>query len=109
MDHVHTRSVAPPERRKLHRLKRQASNQVNSSHARIILLSSSGIGNREIATRVDRTPQWVRQIIHRFNRGGLGAIEWYPYWHVNHTPRRVSGHQAHVGPNDGRGLGAPAA
>jgi transposase len=88
MDHVRTRTVAPPERRKLHRLKRQATNQVNSSHARIILLSSGGVANREIARQVDRTPQWVRQIIHRFNRGGVGAIEWYPYWHTDKTPRK---------------------
>jgi len=88
MNHVRTRRVAPPERRKLHRMKRQATNQVNSSHARIILLSSGGVANREIAERVDRTPQWVRQIIHRFNWGGVGAIEWYPYWQVRDTPRK---------------------
>jgi transposase len=88
MDKVRTRTIAPPERGKLHRLKRQATNQVNSSHARIILLSSGGLANREIAERVDRTPQWVRQIIHRFNRGGVGAIEWYPYWQVRDAPRK---------------------
>ena len=88
MKTVRVRTVAPPERRKLHRLKRQATNQVNSSHARIILLSSSGVGNREIAELVDRSPQWVREIIHRFNRGGIGAIEWYPYWQVRGTPRK---------------------
>ncbi len=77
-----------PERRKLHRLKRQATNQVNSSHARIVLFSSGGVANREIARLVDRTPQWVRQIIHRFNWGGVEAIEWYPYWHVDNTPHK---------------------
>ena len=35
MDKVRVRTVAPPERRKLHRLKRQLTNQVNSSRARI--------------------------------------------------------------------------
>jgi transposase len=64
------------------------SDCLNSSHARIILLSSGGVANREIAERVDRTPQWVRQIIHRFNDGGLAAIEWYPYWQLHNTPRR---------------------
>lgn len=88
MDKVKVRTVAPPERRKLHRLKRQLTNQVNSSHARIILLSSGRVANREIAERVGRTPQWVRQIIHRFNDGGLAAIEWYPYWQVRDTPRK---------------------
>ncbi len=88
MDRVRVRTVAPPERRKLHRLKRQATNQVNSSHARIVLFSSGGVANREIARLVDRTPQWVRQIIHRFNWGGVEAIEWYPYWHVDNTPHK---------------------
>jgi len=41
------------------------------------------------AERVDRTPQWVRHIIHRFNRGGVGAIEWCPYWQVRGAPRKV--------------------
>lgn len=88
MDKVRVRTVAPPERRKLHRMKRQLTNQVNFTRARMILLSSGNVGNREIAKRVGRTPQWVRQIIHRFNRGGLAAIEWYPYWQVRDTPRK---------------------
>lgn len=82
MDQVRVRTVSPPERRKLHRLKRQKSNQVNSSHARIILLSSGGLCNRHIAWLANRTPQWVRRIIHRFNAYGLAGIEWYPYWHT---------------------------
>ena len=88
MDTIHVRTVAPPERRKLRRMKRQATNQVNSSHARIILLSAGGVSNRRIAELVDRTPQWVRKIIHRFNQGGLGAIEWYPYWQPRGAPRK---------------------
>ena len=88
MDKVRVRTVAPYERRKLRRMKRQLTNQVNSSRARIILLSSGGVCNREIAERVDRTPQWVRRIIHRFNADGLAGIEWYPYWHVPGGPRK---------------------
>jgi transposase len=88
MDTVRARTVAPSERRKLHRMKRQLSSQVNSSHARIILLSSGGVGNGEIAERVDRTPQWVREIIHRFNAAGVGAIEWYPYWQARGGARK---------------------
>ena len=53
MDTVRVRRVAPPEREELHRMKRQRTNQVNSSHARMILLSSGGVRNREIAERVD--------------------------------------------------------
>jgi transposase len=88
MDIVRVRTVSPSERRKLRRLKRQRSNLVNVSHARIILLSSGRVANREIARLVGYTPQWVRQIIHRFNNGGITAIEWYPYWQVRDTPRK---------------------
>lgn len=88
MDTVIVRRVSPPERRQLHRLKRQLSNHVNCSHARIILLSSGRVANREIALRVGYSQQWVRQIIHRFNHGGIGAVEWYPYWQARNTPRK---------------------
>lgn len=88
MDTVMVRTISPPERRKLHRLKQQRTNQVNCSHARIILLSSGRVANREISLRVGCSPQWVRQIIHRFNHGGIGAVEWYPYWQVRNTPRK---------------------
>jgi len=30
----------------------------------------------------------VRKIIHRFNAGGVGAIEWYPYWQGRGGPRK---------------------
>jgi transposase len=90
MDKVHVRRVAPPERRKLHRLKRQRTNQVNSCRARTILLSSGGVGNREIARRVGYTPQWVRVIIHRFNGGGTSAITWYPYFHGPRGPSKFT-------------------
>jgi transposase len=78
MDHVVARRLRPGERRTLRALKRQLSNAVNSRHARIILLSRGGVCNREIAEQVGCTPAWVRQVIHRFNRGGVEAITWYP-------------------------------
>jgi transposase len=87
MDYVRVRMVAPSERRKLHRMKRQRMNQVNSKHARVILLSSGGVGNREIALRVDYSPEWVRKIIHRFNQNGVSAIEWWPCWQTR-GPRK---------------------
>jgi transposase len=90
MNTVRVRTIAPPERRKLDLLKRQLRNQVNASRARIILLSSGGVGNRRIGELVDRTPQWVRKVIHRFNAGGLAAIEWYPYFHVSASPRKFT-------------------
>ena len=80
MDWVRVRAVAPGERRILHRLKRQLLNKVNSKHARVILLSSGGVCNREIAQRVDYSVAWVRKIIHRFNHDGTAGIEWWPYW-----------------------------
>ena len=88
MDKVRVRTITPYERKKLLRMKRQLANQVNSRHARIILLSASGVCNREIARRVDCSPQWVRKIIHRFNQGGLDAITWRPYRQVRGSPRK---------------------
>ena len=79
MDKVVARRLRPHEGRKLHALKRQLSNAVNSRHARIILLSRGRICNREIGERVGCSPQWVRQIIHRFNHGGIEAVVWYQY------------------------------
>jgi transposase len=88
MVRVRVRRVTPYERRRLHRMKRERSNHVNSSHARIILLSCGRVCNREIAQLVGYSARWVREIIHRFNRGGLAAIEWYPIFHSPGGPRR---------------------
>ena len=76
MDKVVARKLRPWEGRMLHRLKRQLSNTVNSRHARVILLSRGGLCNREITERVGYTAAWVRQILRRFNDGGLDAITW---------------------------------
>ena len=69
-------------------MKRQLANQVNSRHARIILLSRGGVCNREIAAQTDCTPQWVRIIIHRFNKDGIEGIAWYPCFHARSGPRK---------------------
>ena len=89
MDPVRARKLKPYERQKLHKMKRQLSSQVNSRHARIILLSTGGVRNREIATLADCSPQWVRIIIHRFNAEGIDALTWYPFY-LDHTgqPRK---------------------
>jgi transposase len=71
-------------------MKRQLANQVNSRHARIILLSRGGLSNRQIAERVDCTPAWVRKVLHRFNAGGLPAITWYPGLQVRGAPRKFT-------------------
>ena len=80
MDKVAARTLRPWEGKRLHQMRRQLSNAVNCRHARIVLLSRGHVGNREIAQRVDCSPQWVRQILHRFNGGGIDAITWYPYY-----------------------------
>jgi len=80
MDKVAARKLRPWEGHKLKRMKRQLANTVNCRHARIILLSRGGHGNREIAERCGCTPTWVRKIIHRFNEGGIETITWYPYY-----------------------------
>src|SRR5262245_59004065 len=79
MDRVKVRPLRPYEQKKLHRLKRQKANAVNSRHARILLLSRGGIRNAEIASRCDCSPQWVRTIIRRFNDGGLDAVSWHSW------------------------------
>jgi len=69
-------------------MKRQLANAVNRGHARIILLSSGAVSTRDIAERTGYSQQWVRQIIHRFNSGGLEAIEWYPWMQARGRPRK---------------------
>jgi transposase len=91
MDTVKVRPLRPHEQRKLRRLKRQRANAVNQRHARLILLSRGGRRNRDIATLVDYSPQWVRTIIHRFNAKGLTGITWYPWMHANTKPGRFAG------------------
>ena len=88
MAQVQARRLRPYERRKLYRMKRQLTNQVNSRHARIILASTGGMTNRQIAVLADCTPHWVREIIHRFNADGIEGIEWYPYFQVRDGPRK---------------------
>src|SRR5690606_10752827 len=88
MDRVAARTLRPWEGVELRRIKGQRSNAVNCRHGRIILLSRGGVCNRQIAERVGCTPQWVRQIIHRFNRGGIDAITWYPAWCNRGGPRK---------------------
>ena len=87
MDKVRVRRIAPPERNKLHRMKRQKTNRVNSERAKIILLSSGRVCNREIARRLGCTPQWVRKVIHRFNDGGIDGILWLPYYQSSRPAR----------------------
>ena len=88
MDKVKARKLRPWEGRKLKRMKRQLTNAVNSRHARMILLCQGGLCNRQIAQRCGCTPTWVRQIIHRFNAGGIDAITWYPYYCGGTGPRK---------------------
>lgn len=88
MNIVKARTLKPYEGHKLHRMKRQLTNQVNSRHARIVLLSRGGLANAQIAERCDCTPTWVRQILHRFNAGGIEAITWYPIYCSTTGPRK---------------------
>ena len=88
MTRVRARRPNCYEREKLHRMKRQCTNVVNSRHARVILLSRGGVSNAEIARRVDYSDLWVREIIRRFNKGGVPAITWYPYYCAYGAPRK---------------------
>jgi transposase len=69
-------------------MKRHLTNAVNSRHARVVLLSWGGVHNRAIAERTGYSVQWVRQILHRFNSGGIDAIAWYPYYCGSDGPRK---------------------
>ena len=79
MDTVKARTLRPYERRKLKSMKQQLTNAVNRLHANIILSSRRGERNAHIARQCGCSPTWVRQIIHRFNDGGIDLITWYPY------------------------------
>lgn len=87
MNSVVARRLRPWEGRKLHQLKRQLANTVNSIHARVILLSRGGLGNRSIAERVGRSQSCVRRIIHRFNDSGIDGLVWYPGAIVRRPPK----------------------
>jgi len=88
MDRVRARTPNPYEREKLRRMKRQSTNAVNCRHARTVLLSRGGVSNAEIARRVGYSDVWVRELIHRFNEGGVPAVTWYPYYCGHGTPRK---------------------
>jgi len=60
MDRVRARKLQPYERQKLHKMKRQLSSQVNSRHARIVLLSTGGVANAE-TRHSNVAPRLVRQ------------------------------------------------
>ena len=89
MDRVRARRLKSGERRRLRQMKRQLANQVYSRHARIVLLSTGGVQNREIARLADCTPQWVRVTIQRCHAQGLDGITRYPFYQ-DHTgqPRK---------------------
>jgi transposase len=46
------------------------------------MLTVGGRRNRLIAEMVGCSPQWVRQIIHRFNDLGIDGITWYSWFQV---------------------------
>ena len=81
-DIVRVRRLRPYEKIKIRRLKRQRRNTVNSRNGRIIMLAVGGRRNRVVAEMVGCSPQWVRQIIHRFNDLGIDGITWYPWFQV---------------------------
>jgi transposase len=88
MNTVRARKPNPYERETLCRMKRQLTNAVNCRHARVVLMNRGGLSNAQIAQRVGYSEVWVRQIIHRFNEGGVPAIEWYPYYCAHGTARK---------------------
>ena len=88
MNKVKARTLKPWEKHKLKHMKRQKTNSVNCLHVGIVLLSRGGLNNSKIASCCGCTSTWVRQIIHRFNRGGIDAIRWFPYYCARAGPRK---------------------
>lgn len=88
MDNVRARKLRPYERQKLHRMKRSKTNLVNSQHARVILLCQGGLRNSQIARQCDYSATWIRELIHRFNQGGIDAISWFAYYCGDKGPRK---------------------
>src|SRR2546428_8837937 len=54
----------------------------------VILVSSGGLRSAWFAKLCGCVPAWARQVIHRFNEGGIDAITWYPHYCHRGGPRK---------------------
>ena len=68
--------LSPEQRTTLERLARQRSLPARVvERARIVLLAAEGLENRQIAARMDITPEKVARWRKRFLEGGIAALE----------------------------------
>ena len=68
------RMLSEAERTELKRKLRSADSFV-LRRSQVILFSAAGLSITEISERVGYHAEWVRRIIHRFNREGLAGLE----------------------------------
>jgi transposase len=75
MSRPHLIKLSPSRRRELQRIVDRPSEAAGLvRRARVVLLSADGIGGREIAVRLDLTPEAVSRIRRRYQRGGVKGL-----------------------------------
>lgn len=72
---LHVRSLNVGESRKLSRWLRQSRDAVQMRRAQVIAFSGQGMRAQKIASCLGLHPEYVRQLIRRFNREGFDGIK----------------------------------
>ena len=75
MSRIFVRGLKPYEGKKLVRLLRHGKDAIAVRRAEIVLASAQGESAREIAGRLYFTDDYVRKVIHRFNKDGLEVLK----------------------------------
>jgi winged helix-turn helix protein len=84
---VFVRPVTMTEGRRLQRIGRTAKDPVKLRRAIVVLMSAQGQAVPDIAQLLDCSPEYVRGVIHAFNRSGFAALD--PKWSGG-RPKTVS-------------------
>ncbi|HEY2765238.1 MAG TPA: IS630 family transposase [Pseudonocardiaceae bacterium] len=93
-ERVRARRLADEEGRRLLRIvRRGAHGSIRMRRALIIMASASGTSVPSIARLVAAHEDTVREVIHTFNRVGLGALD--PHW-AGGRPRRITSEDEQV-------------
>lgn len=87
MNPVEVRSFKPYEGQKLVRLLRQAKDAIAVRRAEIVIRSAQGQSANQIAADLFFSADYVRKVIHRFNRQGLGSLR--AHYHNGGRPKKV--------------------
>jgi transposase len=70
---LYVRPLSPEEREQVEALAR-SRDAITYRRGRILLLSAQGKGVAAIVQALGHTDRWVREVIRRFNRGGLSGV-----------------------------------